>query len=518
MVNFNKKKWMSIITTVVAIYLVGAFIATQCLAEKPEGQITLALVDTFNTKGLDILTANGGGAMVIHSLFFDSLIIRRGDGKIYPAIAKSWEIAKDWSYIKFTLDETARFHNGNPVRAEDVKFSIERASDPKMGFIAGGEFRRSIKNIEVIDDYHLVMYVNNPFPSFFDRCAEFFGIVPKDYIEKVGDAEFAKHPIGAGPFRCIEFQQDVYIKAEAVEDHYRKPPEVKTLILKVVPEHSTRLAMLQTGEADIIRVQPEHLSTVKNDSKLRVIMLKYVNCRNITFFDLAFPDDPSPWHDIRVRKAASYAINRKAISEIILQGTAEPWGNLLAPYNLGYDSSVKPFPYDPEKAKKLLSEAGYPNGFDTTFTASTKFKQESEAIVANLNSVGIRAKLKIYEQSVWIREMVEHKLRGIGDHPVPFWAGRSLAAFLQSTLSSDSKWTYVTSEEAESYLHKINDATDNEIIAATARELSHKYPEWMFRALTWAKHTTYAVGPRIQDWGPIPGRQFVSRFETIKLE
>jgi len=177
----------------------------------------------------------------------------------------------------------------------------------------------------------------------------------------VGDAEFAKHPIGAGPFKWTDYQQDVYVNVEAVEDHYRRVPQVKTLNCKFLTEGSTIIAMFKSGEADVVQIPFWNYPEVRNDPKLRTIWSKFTFGPSLIFYDLAFPSEPSPFHDVRVRRAASYAINRKAICEKVLHGAAEPWGDIFAPYQPGCDPNLKPTPYDPEKAKALLREAGYAN-------------------------------------------------------------------------------------------------------------------------------------------------------------
>jgi len=260
-------------------------------------------------------------------------------------------VSQDGLTIKFTLNERAKFHNGEPVTAQDVKFSLERAMRPELKGFRGPVLKQRIDRIEVTDNHHLTVYLRTSCPELFEFSCQYLGIVPKAYVEKVGDEEFAKHPIGAGPFKWVDYQQDVFVKAEAVEDHYRKVPYVKTLDFKFSVDPATLMAMFRSGEADIVRLPLSVYPQVKDDPKFRVVWAKYCSGPALAFADLAFPNEPSPFHDVRVRRAVSYAINRKAICEKLLHGGAEPWGDLFAPYEPGCDPILSPFPMIRKKPK-----------------------------------------------------------------------------------------------------------------------------------------------------------------------
>jgi peptide/nickel transport system substrate-binding protein len=200
-----------------------------------------------------------------------------------------------------------------PVTAKDVKFSYERAVRPEMKYQKAGQQVRFFDRIEVKDDHHLTIYFKAPFPGFFEWPGALFAIVPKAYVEKVGDAEYAKHPIGAGPFRWVDYQQDVFANVEAVEDHYRKVPSVRKIHFKFRVDNATIVAMLKAGEADVIKIPVPNYPELKNDPNLGIVWSKFNYGYTLVYTDLAFPNEPSPFHDIRVRDATSYAINRRAI-------------------------------------------------------------------------------------------------------------------------------------------------------------------------------------------------------------
>lgn len=502
-----------------AISFLCLCLAFPAMARAPQGEITLAVVNGFEITGGDPLTTRGGNAMLLKNLLYDSLVIKKADGKIYPALATSWEIAKDWSYIKFVLNEKARFHNGDPVTAEDVKFTIERAQKPELKFSYRAELERHISKVEVLGTHSVKIHLTGPFPAFFDRCAEYLGVVPKKYIEKVGDAGFASKPVGAGPFRAVKFQQDVFFTVEAVKDHYRQPPNIKRLTYKVVPENSTRLAMLKTGEADIIQLFAGHIPQVEKNPKLRIVWSKYTQLRTLVFCDLDHPDKAktTPFRKKKVRLAAAHAINKEVICKNVLRGSAEPWGMILAPYHPGYDPKVRPYAYDPKKAKALLAEAGYPNGFDTVLNTSVQFKLETQALASDLKKVGIRAKLNVLEHGTWVRMCIERKLVGLNNHPTPYWAGRNAASALTSTVGLKNPWAWGTTPELAQMLQDLNRATTKEDQARLANKLAMRYREVYNRANLWVKHIPWGIGPRVAYWENVMGWRPPAGFEYLRL-
>jgi len=514
----NGKIWiLSIITAIFVIFVLGAL--PGICADAPKGKIVyVSATAAFEGTGGDPHTAWGGQSMqTTNTVVHEALMVKKSDGRVYPALAKEWAFALDLSHIKIYLNETARFHNGEPMTAEDVKFSYERAARPDLKFATGGYLRMFVDRVEVVNKHEVIVHFKIPWALFVDAALG-VAIIPKAYTEKVGDQGFAKKPIGAGPFKWLKYSQDVFWEADAVADHYRKVPHVKFIKHMQVAEDATRLAMLKTGEADMGGLTMAQIIEVRRDPNLRIQMTKYGSMRTICFFDLAFPDKPSPWHDIRVRKALSYAIDREAICKNVLHDAAEPWGDALAPYNPGYDPSIKSWPYNPKKARQLLKEAGYPKGFETTLTTNLYTKAQTEAIAALLRDVGIKAKLNIPEEATWARQITEKKLRGIGSMPIPWWSGYIHPAAALSALMEGNAWGYVTTPEQHGSLMKLMGLFDEKGIAAEARQLSKLYREQMVRVNLWARHSPDALGPRIAYWENVPGFGYASLFEYIKLK
>jgi ABC-type transport system substrate-binding protein len=279
--------------------------------------------------------------------------------------------------------------------------------------------------------------------------------------------------------------------------------------------------MYKAGEVDIAQLPALSYHAVKNDPKANVIWSQFTFCRTLVFYDLAFPNEPSPFHDVRVRRAVSYAINRKAICEKVLHGCAEPYGDLIAPYQPGANpDGWKPFPYDPEKAKALMKEAGYPNGFDFVLHSGYLNDQlEVQAIAADLARVGIRGKIDEVEMGIFFRNFREKKFRGLGVSPAPYWGGDTHPAVgVYSSIASESYWSYVTTPEADAALKKLSTLTDEKEIAAQAKELSRLWHESELRYTLWAYHQPFGLSSRVKSWKPVPGWAFIAHLESLELK
>jgi len=470
----------------------------------------------FNAKGGDPATQTGAPPFASRTVF-DSVASVTTDRKFVPAIAKSFKIAPGWKYIDFFLRTDVKFQNGETVTAEDVKYSLELYTSRKFKYVFRPMWRRIIEKIEIVGPTQVRVYLKNADWGFIPRLWWGGGIMPKAYREKVGDKGFADKPIGAGPFRWVDYKQDQWISLEAVQKHYRKTPSIKTVKLMYVPEPSTRLAMIKAGEADIVPLFGPHVPQVKSDPNIRIHWVREVSGSNIYYADLRDPKTPSPFHDIRVRKAVSLAINRKAICEKILFGAAEPWGDVLPSLTLGHDKSLKPEPYDPEAAKKLLAEAGYPNGFETTMHVQTTTRT-AEALVANLADVGIKVKLEKYEPGAFYANFFPRKFRGLIPYVGWYDPERQAPAELSDFYLKGMPHAYYTTDEIDQTMRKAMYAETDEELAAWGRKISKLVRDSHITTFLWANHSPYALGPRIKSWEPTIGGIPAIEFETIVLK
>jgi len=350
--------------------------------------------------------------MVFYALH-DAMVKPMPGQALAASLAESWSAAEDGRSYDFVLRDGAKFHNGEPVTAEDVKFSFERYRGTAHDLL-----QQRVAAIETPDARHVRFQLKEPWPDFLLFYATMTGsgwVVPKKYVEKVGEEGFKKAPIGAGPYKFVSFNPGVELVLEAFDQYWRKPPAVKKLIFKVIPDETTRLAALKGGEIDIAySIRGELAEDLR---KTPGLSLKPAVVQGV--FCIYFPDqwDPkSPWHDERVRRAASLALDRKGINDALTLGYSLVSGNPIVPN--GFDFFWQPPPtaaeYDPEKAKKLLAEAGHPSGFDAgDYYCDSSYSNIAEAAVDNLAAIGIRTKLRPVERAAFIKEYSEKKYKNI---------------------------------------------------------------------------------------------------------
>lgn len=487
-------------------------------AQAKEDVVYVSSYGVFYNKGGDPATHVAGQGPLLATTIFEGIVDMGVDLTNLPGVAKSWKVAPDWSYIDFDIEEGIKFHNGDPLTAEDVKFSLETHMRKDLRQVLGFAYRQRIKNIEVLGPYKVRFNLNMPSPGLWKRFWWNGAIMPKNYREKVGDDGFAQNPIGSGPFKMVELKQDQYYMMEAVPNHHRKTAEFKTFRIAFVQENATRLAMLKSGEADIITLAGQHIPQIKVDPNFKLVQTKHIIGGTLAYADLPFPEEKSPFQDIRVREAASLAIDRKTICEKILFGGASPYGEALCPYNLGWDPTVKPEPYDPERAKKLLAEAGYPNGFTTRINASSGSRYWIEAIVANLADVGIKVNIDIYEGGSLWDAVRGKKLRGLMQRNSWYDAERNAGADLQDGYTEEAPWAYVTTKEISDALKACMRARTDEEAAELGRKASKLIRESRINIHLWSTHANYGVSPKIAQWDMQLGSYPGTRFEYMKIK
>ncbi len=488
------------------------------MAIPPKGEVVFATSSgSFFQVGGDPATHTSGFPVLARTVF-DSLDYADHEGKLLPALAKSWKIAPDWKYIDFFLRDDVTFHNGDKFTAEDVKFSLETYMRKDLKFLFAPLWSRNITNIEILGPYHVRVHMKGPDPGFMGRLWWAGGMMPKKYREKVGDKGFADKPIGTGPFKWVEYKQDSYWKVEAVKKHFRHTPVIKTLKMVYVPDPATRLAMIKAGEADITNVIPPHVAEVRSDPNLRLEYDKYVSLTCLIFADLNNAKEPSPFKDIRVREAASLAIDREGITKKVLFGVSEPYGDFCSPITLGHDPSIKPDPYNPERAKKLLGEAGYSKGFETVLSVTPADRYWAEAIAFNLGEVGIKTKIDLMEAGAWVQKYLGRNFRGLIPKGLWYHAERSPSADASDDFLEYMPWAYNTTPEInKAVVEGMKALTDAEDVAA-GKKISKAIRESRNRVLLWANHIPFALSTRVEYWEPEIGALPPSAFEMIRLK
>src|SRR5437762_129315 len=400
-----------VIRTIVVLLGTTLLIALPAAAQ-PRGTMTFGVHVTLATRWLDPADTDSEITpfMILYALH-DALVKPMPGSLNAPCLAESWTMSKDGRTWEFVIRKGARFHNGDPVTAEDVKFSFERYKGA-----AAPLFKDRVREVQVVDATHVRFQLQEPWPDFMT----FYGtsasgaayVVPKKYVEKVGEDAYRKAPIGAGPYKFVSFQPGVELVLEAFDGYWRKLPSVKRLVFRSIPDETTRAAALKKGDVDVVYF----INGPVAEDVRRTPGLTLVPTRTNGVLWLEFPeqwDAKSPWADRRVRLAASLAIDRQAINQAESLGFSGPTGNLV-PRHQEFALPIDPHPYDPKRAKALLAEAGYPNGFDGGELAPyPPYSGMGEAIANYLVAVGIKVRVRTMERAALLSAWRDRKIRSL---------------------------------------------------------------------------------------------------------
>jgi peptide/nickel transport system substrate-binding protein len=399
-------------TVVVTLALLSLAVTPALAAEPPAGQMTWAL--HFNPAPTLYEPAETAGLitpfMFLYALH-DALVKPLPGKSMALSLAESWTSSADGLVHEFVLRKGAKFHNGEPVTADDVKFSFERYRG-----ISSKALKDKVAAIETPDPGRVRFRLKQPWPDFM----AFYGtpatgaawIVPRKYVEKVGEDGFKKAPVGAGPYRFVSVTPGVELVLEAFDGYWRKTPSVKRVVFKGVPDASTRLAMLKRGEVDVAyAVTGELGEEVRRSPGLTLRPTPFVATHWLLFADQW--DQSSPWRDRRVRLAATHAVDRQAINEAVTLGYSRITGSII-PTSFEFFWQPPLLAHDPARALQLLNEAGYPNGFDAgDFWCDASAATYAEPVLNYLQTVGIRTRLRPLERAGFLKSYQEKKLKNI---------------------------------------------------------------------------------------------------------
>ncbi len=359
---------------------------------------------------------------------------KRGTVDPVPGLAESWDVTEDGLIYTFHLRHNVKFHTTpwfTPTRdfnADDVLFSFNRQwkQDDPWHKVSGGNFPyfndmsfpQILKSITKADDYTVVFTLNRPEAPFISEVGmDFASIQSAEYADKMMKAgtpeKFDRFPVGTGPFVFVNYQPDAIIRYTANPSYWNGRPKIDNLVFAITPDPSVRFAKLKADECQIIAFpNPADLPAMKADPNLKVLSGAALN---IGYW--AFNTEKKPFDDVRVRRAMAMAIDKKAILNSVFLGTGVNAVNLIPPNLWSYNKDVKDYPYDPDAAKKLLAEAGYPNGFSTDIWAmpvqrpyNPNARRMAESIQADLAKIGVNARIVTYEWGEYLKRVRQ------GDH------------------------------------------------------------------------------------------------------
>lgn len=380
----------------------GETAATATEGSEPKDTITFAQGSDITS--LDPHVGKQLRAFAVTCNMFEQLVKLDENMEPQPSLAESWERISD-TEVRFKLRQGVKWQNGDPFTADDVKFSYERMMNSAL--VANNI--SFLESVTVEDEHTVVLKTKYPYASLLagistPPCS----IVPKKVVEELGDDEFALNPVGTGPYKFVEWKPDEYVKLEANEDYWGEKAKTKYLVMKVVPEATQRSIMLETGEIDLAYdIAPNDVARLKEAEGVNVLVGKSMKTVNLNF---NFSSE-GPLGNKLVRQAISYAIDQEGIVEGLLGGIGTPGIIPIPSSAFGYDGSLQGYGYDPEKAKELLKEAGYENGFECSMWVDDDqvYTQVATVIQSSLAEIGITMNIEPMKQSTKLDRLVKHE-------------------------------------------------------------------------------------------------------------
>ncbi len=353
-------------------------------------------------QGADITTLDPTQATQINNLnlfynVYDALVTWDPNdlGKIVPQLAVSWKNVSPTTW-QFSLRRGVKFHDGEPFNAESVKFTVDRLITKGVHQVYGGF--ATIERADVIDPYTVNVTTAKPDPILVKRFAGYGGqMLPPQYIKQVGWQTFALKPVGTGPFKFVEWIKDDHLTLAAFDDYWKGVPKIRKVVWRPIPDNFARVAALTRGEVHLAtKVIPDHVPLVEKGGCCRV---EHTLTNLVTVY--LINAQKGPLANGKVRQALNYAVDKDKIIKELYKGYAIPIGSGIPNTDFGYNPAIKPYPYDPERAKKLLAESGYAGGFDVDVESGNGLhlndKQLTEAVAAMFQEVGLRPRIGILE-------------------------------------------------------------------------------------------------------------------------
>ena len=409
---------------------------------------------------LDAQVDNTGNSDRYAWQLFDNLYTFDKEGRLKPQIATDYEVSEDGLEYRFKLRKDVVFHNGEPLTAADVVYSFERIVNPEVKSTRRPYFADTFESAKALDDYSVLIKLRQPDVVFMNKVAAFLAIVPKAYTESLASPmEFSRAPIGAGPYKFVEHRIGQHVKLERFDDYYGEKPGITHLIFKFVPEASSRINAIAMGEVDMADgISANDVARLKQSPGVDVIPVPMGSPLHVRLYS----DDPSsPLSDARVRLALNYAVDVDAIIENVMHGIGEPLRTFISSYYpIGASKDLSPYGFDPVKAKKLLAEAGYPNGFETVLLSPTSYpKDVTEAIAAYWSAVGVRAQTRLLDYPAWNRLNNTHKS---GPMTVMQYSNALYDPItpVHGTASKDGTWSNYYNEQVEELIEKTHVTSD----------------------------------------------------------
>lgn len=473
----------------------------------PAGQLTVAQASDVLT--MDPSKDTSPISLNLFKMVFDQLTDIERDGSVGPLLAATWETADAVTW-DFTLVDGATFHNGDPVTVDDVVWTFQTIMADDTSPVKA--YTVAIDTVEKVDD-KTVRFVNKYPYAPFPRQVSLISIMPRSVYEQVGPEQFALEPVGSGPYRLAEWLKDDHLTLEANAEYWGGAPAIQTVIFRPVPQENARVAGLETGELDIVPlIPPSEIERLRQVEGLRIELVE--SNRNLY---LGINTQTPPLDNLLLRQAIDLAIDREAICQDLLSGLGKPIGQPVAPVTFGYDPSIEPTPYDPDRARQLVQESGY-GGEEILFQYPNnryQFGNEvAQAVASALQEVGINVRLEGMEYSAFFPLWTGRQLMGL--HLFAFGPSIMDADLpLNSLYESASTRGYWTSPEVDELIQQQRAAVDAEerqaIISQIWRISQENVP------YVWLYNEVQAYGIRDHvDWTPRADERLLMQEAKLK--
>ena len=524
--------WIGVVVTMVLCTLA---VLPGDAAVKPEGTLTVAVATFGNERWLPHLYV--GAEDIVLKPLWENLLNRDAKGNLIPMLAEKWQVLDGGRTWKFQLRKGVKFHNGTELTAEDVKYTFTQLAREGSANSLATEFRL-IKSIEVETPLTISVHFEKPFVTFGNRVthglfSSMAYVQSKKYLETAGDEGAERHPIGTGPWKFVEHVRGDRIVYAAVENHWRATPNYKRLVFVKVPEPATRMAMLRAGSVDVIEVGGEYVDELK---KVGMRTLTMPNTAAIwVILGGQWPGRPSydpkvPWAQPdaerakKVRQALNLAVDKKAIFQQVLGNVGTPVGtvNYYPTDPWISDALLKPVPYDPARAKALLAEAGYPNGFEVTMNLTAWpgrgfLPDVGEAVATYWEKIGLKVKRRPVDRAVFAADFRARSYAGVAlAYAGPIVAPEPWELFYRISHSKAAVHLLVEHPRLDAFIDRLGSepsaATRTKILR---EEMGPWLNEYMPSVAIGATHSIAGIGPKVGDWPLIPGHMGLHNWEYV---
>jgi peptide/nickel transport system substrate-binding protein len=495
-----------------ALYLAAILLLGLC---HPARAATLTIAQSFDPQELSNTTTTqenlNAGDVIVEPLFWAD----PRTGKTMPVLAESFDLI-DPVTVRLHIRQGVSFTNGEKMNADAVVHSFRLFLDPKL-YPGYANYAAAVQGVEKTDDFTVVMHMKYPYAPLEVMLGSIF-VSPPVYWNQVGLAGFARKPIGTGPFRLTEWVRDDHITMDRNPTYWGTAPAgIDRLVWKPVPDDTARAAGMMTGEYDIASNIPiSALDQLKDQKDLQVIQVPSYRIFRLILSSIDM--HPGPLHDKRVRQAFNYAIDKQAIIDNLFGGHALPLhGQNLRPDQLGYDPTLQDYPYDPAKAKALLTEAGFPNGFEIQFKfPSGRYAQDrevSEAIAGMLAKIGVRTRMVALEAGEFLRQL---NTRELGPLTFTGSAPPDDPDFQESVYRSTWRYSFVNNPQMDALIDAGNREMDKDKRAAIYRQLMQLMHEEVPLVFLYQAMDLYAVNKKVQNFLPRGDQRFTFYGVSLK--